>query len=98
MMVPAYSSPTVTSMVAQGSRMMGPACSQQARKPMRAAVLKAISLESTEWYDPSNTVHLISTMGYPARKPSSMASRTPLSTAGMRPFGMAPPLISSTNS
>ena len=48
MMVPAYSSPTVTSIVAQGSKMMGPAFSQQARKPMRAAVLKAISLESTE--------------------------------------------------
>ena len=31
----------------------GLAFSQQARKPMRAAVLNAISLESTEWYEPS---------------------------------------------
>ena len=60
---PAYSSPTVTSRFAIGSSRMGLAFSHAARKPMRAAVLNAISLESTAWYDPSYTATLMSTMG-----------------------------------
>ena len=65
-----------------GSSKMGSAFSHAARKPMRAAVLNAISLESTEWYEPSYTAHLMSSIGYPAKKPSRMASCTPLSMAG----------------
>ncbi len=46
---PAYSSLTVISMSAIGSSSTGFACSHAARNPMRAAVLNAISFESTEW-------------------------------------------------
>ena len=46
--VPAYSSLTTMLISAIGSRITGAACSQAALKPMRAAVLNAISLESTE--------------------------------------------------
>ena len=36
--------------------------------------------------------------GKPATIPCSIASRTPFSTAGMKPPGMTPPLIALTNS
>ena len=44
---PAYDSPTAMLIVAMGSSTTGVACSHAARKPIRAAVLNAISLEST---------------------------------------------------
>ncbi len=53
MTAPAYASGTVISSVAIGSRMTGSAFSAAARKPMRAAVLNAISLLSTECIEPS---------------------------------------------
>ena len=49
---------------------------------MPAAVLNAISEESTGWYDPSSKVAFRFTTGYPARTPCWHASRRPFSTAG----------------
>ncbi len=62
-----------------------------------AAILNANSEESTSWYDPSYNVTLISTIGYPATTPVSIASCNPFSTAGINSLGMVPPLISSAN-
>ena len=44
---PANDSPTAMLIVAMGSSTTGVACSHAARKPIRAAALNAISVEST---------------------------------------------------
>ena len=81
-----------------GSSSTGSACATAFWKPMRAAVLNAISLESTGWYEPSYTATLTSIIGKPASTPSLMVSCTPLSMAGMKFLGTWPPTTSSTNS
>ena len=67
-------------------------------KHIEAAILKAISDESTSWYDPYTRVALRSTVGNPASTPDCMASWMPASTAGMYSLGITPPVILSTNS
>ncbi len=63
-----------------------------------AAILNAISLESTSWYEPSNSFALISTSGYPASTPRSSESSRPALTAGMYSRGTTPPTIAFSNS
>ena len=85
-------------MSSMGSSTTGSASSHARRSAMRAAARKAISLESTGWYEPSYTATRTPVSGYPAITPSLMVSCTPLSTAGMSERGMRPPTTSSTNS
>ena len=66
-----------------GSSRTGFALRTPSLKAIEPAILKANSLESTSWYEPSKTVTLTSTTGKPAMTPFSSASLTPLSTAGM---------------
>ncbi|MNE84035.1 hypothetical protein D3C80_1809030 [compost metagenome] len=57
-----------------------------------------MSLESTEWLLPSNTVTFTSSTGKPASTPAASAERTPFSTEGMNWPGITPPFTASTNS
>src|SRR3989304_2897259 len=85
---PSDSSGTATSTVMIGSKRPGFACRTPFLKASDPAILKAISEESTVWYDPSYTVTLTSTTGYPASTPSSLAPRLFL----MPPLDLDPPL------
>ena len=80
---PIDSSGTVTSRCMIGSSRMGRALASASLKPIEAAILNAISDESTSWYSPSKSVTLKSTTGEPVRMPRGIASRMPFSTAGM---------------
>src|SRR6185312_1663768 len=60
---PEYSSGVTTSTFMIGSRRTGFARRKPSLKPMEPAILNAISLESTSWYEPSNSVTLTSTTG-----------------------------------
>ena len=62
-----------------------------------AAILNAISLESTSWYLPSNNVVFTFTILYPAKGPFWQHSRRPVSTAGKYCLGTAPPNTFSAN-
>ena len=81
-----------------GSSRIGFACLHRVLKPIEPAILKAISEESTVWYEPSKSS--------PARRSSrsrraalsGSTSRMPFSTAGMNWRGMTPPTMPSTNS
>src|SRR5437870_3328793 len=95
---PWNSSGACTSTFMIGSRMTGFAFSYASRKPIRAAVLKACSLESTAWERPSLITQRTFTTGKPISEPFLIASLNPLSQAGMNSRGMAPPTTSSTNS
>ncbi len=90
---PIDSSGTITSTFMMGSNSTGEAPNTAFLKPIEPAILKAISEESTGRQDPIVQVTLISVTAYPARAPSSMASMTPFSTAGMYCRGMTPPTI-----
>ena len=46
-----------------GSSNTGLALRKPSLKPMEPAILKAISFESTSWYEPSKSVTLTSTIG-----------------------------------
>src|SRR5437764_249880 len=87
---------TVSSMI--GSSSVGEACCIASFMAIDPAVLNACSEESTEWYEPSTRRTRASLTGKPATGPAVIASRTPFSTAGMKPCGMTPPLIWPTNS
>ena len=65
---------------------------------MIAAVLNAISDESTACEAPSLTAQRMPTIGKPIRVPLRTLSLKPLSQAGMNSRGMEPPVTSSTNS
>ena len=65
---------------------------------MRAAVRNAISDESTGCEAPSLMTHLTPTIGKPMSGPFFIASRKPLSQAGMNSRGIEPPVMSSSNS
>src|SRR5690625_1326044 len=82
-----------------GSNNTGSHLSLAALNDNDPAILKAISLESTSWYDPSYSVALTSINGYPANTPFSMDSLIPCSTDGMYSLGTTPPtiLFSKTN-
>ena len=95
---PIASSGTVTSRSMIGSSRIGRAFASASLKPIDAAILNAISDESTSWYPPSKSVTRKSTTGEAVRMPRGMASRIPFSTAGMYWRGTEPPTISSTNS
>ena len=95
---PMYSSGVTTSTAMIGSIRMGLALRAASRKAAVAAILKAMSDESTSWCLPSVRVTFRSTTGKPARGPVVMASCMPLSTAGMYSRGMRPPLTSLANS
>ena len=60
---PIASSGTTTSIDMIGSRMIGFALARAALKPSDAAILNAISDESTSWYEPSYRVTRTSTIG-----------------------------------
>ena len=60
---PMNSSGIVTSTRIIGSRTTGSALSTASLTAIEAAILKAISDESTSWYEPSRTVALTSTIG-----------------------------------
>ena len=62
------------------------------------ATLKAISEESTSWYEPSSSDDRDAGHREAARTPCSMASRIPWSTGLMNSLGIVPPAISFTNS
>jgi hypothetical protein len=64
---------------------------------MRPAWRKAMSEESTEWYDPSISVTATSTTGKPPSVPRCRKSDTPISTDGMNERGTTPPVIFSSN-
>ena len=82
-----------------GSRIAGLAFSTASLTAMEAAILNAISLESTSWYDPSKTVALTSTIGIAGvdarleRRPDPVVDRR-----ACTPSGSTPPTILSTNS
>ncbi len=65
---------------------------------MRAAVLNAISDESTAWEAPSLTTQRMPTIGKPISVPFLTPSWKPLSHDEMNSRGMEPPVTSSTNS
>ena len=88
----------ITSTAMTGSRSFGLPRFIASLKAMEPATLKAISLESTSWYEPSISSMRMSTTGYPASTPDSIASWMPRSIAGMYSFGIFPPTILSTNS
>ena len=64
---PMYSSGVTTSISIIGSSSLIPADLAAACSAIDPAIRKAISLESTAWDDPSVSVALMSTSGYPAR-------------------------------
>ncbi|MCY1365888.1 hypothetical protein D9M68_707800 [compost metagenome] len=55
MMSPMYSSGVTTSSFITGSSSTAPPFCESCLVAMEAAILKAISLESTSWEEPSNT-------------------------------------------
>ncbi len=65
---------------------------------MSAAVLNAISDESTACDAPSLITQRTPTTGKPMSVPFLIASLKPLSHAGMNSRGIEPPMTSSTNS
>ena len=67
---PTKFSGTTTSTSITGSSSRGFARAVAAFIAMEPAILNAISLESTSWKEPSRSVTLTSTSGYPARGPS----------------------------
>ena len=93
-----YSSGTVTLTLMIGSRITGWHLFFISLTASEAAILNAISEESTSWYDPSWSVALTSTIGYPAKTPPARASCKPLSVTGMYSLGTTPPTTASTNS
>ena len=76
-----------------GSSSTGAARRAASRNAMDPAILNAISDESTSCDEPSSSVTVTSSTGYPARMPVVSASRTPASTDGMNSFGIAPPTM-----
>ncbi len=96
--LPVNSSGEVISSFITGSKSLGPAFFKQSLVAIMAAVLKAISDESTSWNEPSSKVALTFTTGKPCRIPSMRACLIPDSTAGIYSRGMAPPTILFTNS
>ena len=97
-MSPTAASGALISTATMGSSTIALASRIAAKKALRPAVTKAISLLSTLWCLPSNTVTRTSTTGWPEIAPLSSTSRTPFSIAGMKLPGMVPPLTASTNS
>ena len=81
-----------------GSNITDLACLQPSLKAIDAAILNAISEESTSWYEPSTNVALKSITGYPAKIPLSAASLIPCSIGLTYSFGTAPPTILLSNS
>jgi hypothetical protein len=93
MMPPVYSSGVTTSTFMIGSSSLAPAFLRPSRMPIRAAISKARTLESTSWNLPSISATLKSITGKPASGPLSMTDLMPFSTPGMYSFGTAPPTI-----
>ncbi|MNJ46620.1 hypothetical protein D3C77_417550 [compost metagenome] len=98
MMSPWYSSGVTTSTFITGSSNTAPPFSFSCLVAIEAATLKAISLESTSWYEPSNTVAFKPISGYPATTPFCICSSMPFWIAGMYSRGTTPPTTSLTNS
>ena len=92
-----YSSGTVTSTFIIGSNITDLACLQASLNAIEAAILNAISEESTSWYEPSTNVALKSITGYPASIPLSAASLIPSSIGLIYSLGTAPPTILLSN-
>ena len=67
--VPTNSCGTVTSTAMTGSSNAGDARFTASRTAMEPAIWKAMSEESTSWYDPKVSVTFTSTMGYPVTIP-----------------------------
>ena len=82
-----YSSGTVISTFIIGSSNTDLACLHPSLKAIDAAILNAISEESTSWYEPSTNVALKSITGYPASTPFIDASLKPSSTGLIYSFG-----------
>ena len=93
-----YSSGTVISTFIIGSNITALACLHPSLNAIDAAILNAISDESTSWYEPSTNVALKSITGYPAKIPLSAASLIPCSIGLIYSFGTAPPTILLSNS
>ncbi len=64
------------------------------RKQSRAQIWKAMSDESTSWYDPSIRTILTPRTSKPATGPLWSESRNPFSTEGMYSDGIRPPVTS----
>ena len=75
--VPTNSVGATTSTAIIGSSSVGLARRAASLNAIEPAILKAISDESTSWYEPSTSRTLMSTIGYPATTPPSSASRMP---------------------
>ena len=89
---PRYFSSINTERFITGSSRMGCAPAMASRNAPRAAILNASSEESTACSFPSWRLAATSIIGYPARKPSSMASCTPFSIATKYPLEIPWPL------
>ena len=85
---PEYSSGVTTSTFMIGSSSTGFALAKPSLKAIEPAILNAISLESTSWYEPSVSATFTSTIGKPAITPLPSCSLMPLSTAGMYSRGI----------
>merc|ERR1719183_2874973 len=94
---PMYSSGVVTSTFIIGSISLAPASLSPLRAACRPAISKAMTEESTSWYEPSTKVALQPMTGKPASTPLDMMDSRPLATPGMYSLGTAPPLISWSN-
>mmetsp|Transcript_19542 Transcript_19542/g.29298 ORF Transcript_19542/g.29298 Transcript_19542/m.29298 type:complete len:299 (+) Transcript_19542:465-1361(+) len=98
MMAPMYSSGVTTSTFITGSKTMGLHCAAPSRKAARPAISNAMTEESTGWNCPSINFAFKSTHGKPAWMPFIISASVPLRTPGMYSLGIAPPLMSLTNS
>jgi hypothetical protein len=77
-----------------GSNNLIPASLHTSRNAARAAISKAITLESTSWYAPSTNLTLKSIIGKPAKAPVSFMLSMPFDTPGIYSLGIFPPTIS----
>ena len=93
-----YSVGTVISTLIIGSNITALACLHPSLNAIEAAILNAISEESTSWYEPSTNDTLKSITGYPAKIPVWAASLIPCSIGLIYSFGTAPPTILLSNS
>ena len=97
MISPVLSSGAVTASSPIGSSITGSAWRSPSLYAIDAAVLNAISEESTGWYEPSTSIAFRPTTGQPASTPFLTQSSRPFCTAGKKFLGTAPPKTFSSN-
>mmetsp|Transcript_7535 Transcript_7535/g.25508 ORF Transcript_7535/g.25508 Transcript_7535/m.25508 type:complete len:202 (-) Transcript_7535:1422-2027(-) len=94
---PMDSSGVIMSTFIMGSMRREPAPLRPWRVAMRPAISKASTDESTSWYWPSMRRALTPSTGKPATTPLESTLSMPFCTPGQYSLGMAPPLISDSN-